>query len=194
MTAEAGTTDRQRCRCDDAHFVVFRIADGWFGFRLDDVGEIVRLPRLAHMPLAPRSLLGLANLRGVVLPVVSLRRLLGLPDAPADEATRVIVMDRGAPVGFVVDRIDNLLTLPAGRIEKDDAGAGAIDPDLLDGVVKGAEGDSTIKILNPRRLLRDEFARLGVSGPRADDAGVDFGRQIRPDGCRTAAAGVVGQL
>ena len=43
-----------------------------------DVGEIIRLPGLAHMPLAPPSLLGLANLRGAVLPVVSLRRLLGL--------------------------------------------------------------------------------------------------------------------
>src|SRR4029077_5989576 len=52
-------------------------------------------------------------------------------------------------------------------VEKDDAGAGSIDPDLLDGVVKGAEGDSTIKILNPRHLLRDEFARLGASGPRS---------------------------
>ena len=137
------------------------------GFELEDVGEIIRLPSLAHMPLAPRSLLGLANVHGMVLPVVSLRRLLSLPDAPVDETARVIVIDRGDPVGFVVDRIDNLLTLPADRIEKDDAGAGSIDPDLLDGVVKGAEGDSTIKILNPRHLLRDEFARLGVSGPRS---------------------------
>jgi purine-binding chemotaxis protein CheW len=151
----------------DAHFVVFRIADGSFGFLLDDIGEIVRLPRLAHMPLGPRSLLGLANLRGVVLPVVSLRRLLGLPDAPPNDATRVIVVDRGAPVGFVVDRIDDLLALAADRLEKDGAGAGSVDPDLLDGVIKGAEGDSTIKILNPRRLLGDQFARLGVSGPRA---------------------------
>ena len=62
-----------------------------------------------------------------------------------------------------------LLTLPADRVENDDAGAGSVDPDLLDGVVKGAEGDSTIKILNPQRLLRDEFARLGVSGARAAD-------------------------
>jgi purine-binding chemotaxis protein CheW len=165
--AEAGITNRIVPGVDDAHFVIFRIADGGFGFRLDDVGEIVRLPSLAHMPLAPRSLLGLANLHGVVLPVVSLRRLLGLPDAPVDETARVIVIDRGDPVGFLVDRIDNLLTLPADRVEKDDAGAGSIDPDLLDGVVKGAEGDSTIKILNPRHLLRDEFARLGASGPRS---------------------------
>ena len=150
----------------DAHFVVFRIADGAFGLRLDDIDEIVRLPDLAHMPLAPRSLLGLANLRGVVLPVVSLRRLLALPDLPASDATRVIVIDRGAPVGLVVDRIDDLLALAAERVEQDDAGAGDIDPELLDGVVKGAEGESTIRILNPQRLLRDEFARLGISGPR----------------------------
>jgi hypothetical protein len=37
---------------------------------------------------------------GVVLPVVSLRRLLGFPDAPVDETARVIVIDRGDPVDF----------------------------------------------------------------------------------------------
>ena len=111
---------------------MFRIADGSFGFRLDDIGEIVRLPRLAHMPLGPQSLLGLANLRGAVLPVVSLSCLLGFPDASPDDATRVIVIDHGAPVGFVVDRIDDLLALSADRIETDDAGAGFIDPDLLE--------------------------------------------------------------
>ena len=107
-----------------SHFVVFQLADGQFGFRLDDVGEIVRIPRLAHMPLGPRSLLGLANLHGAVLPVVGLRRLLGLPDVPLDDAMRVIVIDRGAPVGFVVDRIENLAAVPPDRVEKDDAGAG----------------------------------------------------------------------
>jgi purine-binding chemotaxis protein CheW len=150
-----------------AHFVVFHVADGIFGFRLDDVGEIVRIPSLAHMPLGPRSLLGLANIHGAVLPVVGLRRLLGLPDAPLDDVVRVIVIDRGSPVGFVVDRIEDLAALPADRIEKDDAGAGSVDPEVLDGIIKGAEGESTIKILNPHRLLRDEFSHLGVSDSRA---------------------------
>jgi purine-binding chemotaxis protein CheW len=138
-----------------------------FAFRLDEVSEIVRMPGLAHMPLGPRSLHGLANLHGVVLPVVGLRRLLGLADVALDQAMRVIVTDRGAPVGFVVDRIDNLLSVPADRVENDDAGAGSIDPGLLDGIIRGAEGESTIKILNPQRLLRDEFSQLGVSGSRA---------------------------
>jgi purine-binding chemotaxis protein CheW len=93
------------------HLVVFQVADGSFGLRLGAVGEIIRVPGLARMPLAPPSLLGLANLRGAVLPVVSLRLLLSLPDAPANEATRVIVLDGEAAVGFVVDQVDRLLTL-----------------------------------------------------------------------------------
>ena len=45
----------------------------------------------------------------------------------------------------------------------DSAGAGRLDPDLLHGVVKGAEGATTIKIANPERLLRGQFERIGVS-------------------------------
>jgi purine-binding chemotaxis protein CheW len=165
--ADFGTADRTVSGGDEAHFVMFRIATGQFGFRLEEVREILRPPTLAYMPLAPRSLLGLANLRGTVLPVVNARRLLDFEDAPVDDNTRVIVVDCGAPVGFLVDRIDRLLTLPTSRIEKDDAGSGSVDPDVLEGVVKGAEGDSTTKILNPQRFLRDEFTRLGVSDQRA---------------------------
>jgi purine-binding chemotaxis protein CheW len=148
------------------HVVVFFIEQGLFGFRLEDVSEIIRIPNLVRMPLAPRSLLGLANLRGVVLPVVSLRRLLGLPDPPFDKATRVIVIDRDAPVGLVVDRIENLMAAQIEQIDNDDSGADSTNGDFLDGQVKGAEGAEAIKILDPAGLLRDEFARLGVSGPR----------------------------
>ena len=84
----------------------------------------MRIPGLAHMPLGPLSLLGLANLHGAVLPVVGLRQLLGLPELPLGQAMRVIVINRGSPVGFVVDRIERLVALPANLIEKDDAGAG----------------------------------------------------------------------
>ena len=173
---DAKRPDVGRAASDDAdrdeHFVVFKIAGDSFGFRVEDVSEIIRLPGLAKMPLGPRSLLGLANLRGVILPVIALRHLLHLPELLPDETTRVIVIARGASVGFVVDRIDNLLALPTNRLERDDAGAGSVDPDLLDGIIKGAELDGTIKILNPQRLLRDEFARLGAQSPRASTAGL----------------------
>jgi purine-binding chemotaxis protein CheW len=149
------------------NLLIFRIAGESFGLWLGTVAEIIRLPDLAHMPLVPPSLLGLANLRGVVLPVVSLRGLLHLPAHDATEQTRVIVLRGDAPVGFVVDRVERLMPIAADRLEQDDAGAGTIDPALLDGVIKGAEGENTIKILSPSRLLAGQFVQLGVCATHA---------------------------
>jgi purine-binding chemotaxis protein CheW len=145
------------------NILIFRIAGESFGLRLANVAEIIRQPHLARMPLVPPSLLGLANLRGIVLPVVSLRALLHLPAVDASEQTRVIVMRGDAPVGFVVDRVERLMPLVAGQLEQDDVGAGTVEPALLDGVIKGSEGESTIKILNPSNLLAGHFVQLGVS-------------------------------
>ena len=60
---------------------------------------MIRLPAVARVPQAPKGLLGLANLRGTVLPVASLRGLLGWPERRADAAdARAIVLD-GARAG-----------------------------------------------------------------------------------------------
>lgn len=143
--------------------LIFRLAGESFGLSLSAVAEIIRLPKLVHMPLVPPSLIGLANLRGVVLPVISLRALLRLQDTDANELTRVIVMRGDAPVGFVVDRVDRLSALAADRIEKADSGSGTIDPALLDGVVREGEGESPIKVLSPARLLSGQFVRLDIA-------------------------------
>jgi purine-binding chemotaxis protein CheW len=165
----ASTVDGDVAEADGVgseNLLIVRIAGEGFGFRLANVAEIIRLPDLAHMPLVPASLLGLANLRGIVLPVIGLRALLHLPALGVNEQTRIVVMRGEAPVGFVVDRVDRLWTLAANRVEHDDSGAGTIDPALLDGVIKGGEGESTIKILNPAGLLSGQFTQLGVSAKR----------------------------
>jgi purine-binding chemotaxis protein CheW len=155
VAAEAGSTSQR--------LLIFRLAGESLGLTLSAVAEIIRLPNLVHMPLVPPSLLGLANLRGIVLPVVSLRALLRRPDVEANQLTRVIVMRGDAPVGFVVDSVERLLELAGDQIEKDQSGAGAIDPALLDGVIKGGEGESPIRVLSPSRLLSGQFARLGIA-------------------------------
>src|SRR5215207_8577096 len=147
--------------------LVFQLGGDSFGLRLSVVAEIIRLPDLAHMPLVPPSLLGLANLRGIVMPVVSLRALLHLPDVAADQSTRVIVVRSDTPVGFVVDGIRGLFAVAMDQLEKDDDAAGTIDRTLMDGIIKGAEGESPIMLLSPSRLLDGQFVRLGTSSAPA---------------------------
>ncbi|MBH5370567.1 chemotaxis protein CheW [Bradyrhizobium glycinis] len=169
-TAEAPAAQRRLVAGTDAltqDLLIFRLSHELFGFRLPFVAEIIRPPALAHMPLVPPSLLGLANLRGIVLPVLSLRVLLNMPPAPASDSTRVIVTHGDAPVGFVVDGIDRLLTIPADQLERDEAAAGNIDRALLDGIVRGEEGKSPIKLLGPSRILAGKFVALGMPSATA---------------------------
>ncbi|WP_454715645.1 chemotaxis protein CheW [Caulobacter segnis] len=69
------------------------------------VAEVIKRPRLTRVPHAPPGLLGVAHLRGTVLPVVSLGHMLGLDGADGD---RVVVLRRDPPVGLVVDGVEAL--------------------------------------------------------------------------------------
>jgi len=83
---------------DEPHenqYVCFTLAGENFAFPMDLVREIVRPPDIVTVPLAPPSFLGLANLRGNVLPVLDLRHLLGLTATEPNAATRVVVIDIG---------------------------------------------------------------------------------------------------
>jgi len=151
---------------DSEALVVFQLAGAAFALRLAEVAEIIRPPALTYMPLVHPSLRGLSNLRGAVLPVVSLSALLDLPDAGTTALTRVIVMRGDAAVGFVVDHVERLMTTAAGALERDEAAAGPNDAARTDGLIKGGEGDSAIRLLNPQRLLSGRFARLGAAAGR----------------------------
>jgi purine-binding chemotaxis protein CheW len=101
----------------DHQFVTFHLEDEVFAVNMGKVREIIRVPAVTRVPLAPPALDGVANLRGQVLPIVSLRRLLGLEERAADEATRAVIVDVGQPVGFVVDRVSSVIGVEAGQIE-----------------------------------------------------------------------------
>ena len=61
----------------DERFLTFKSEGHFYALPAASVSEVARMPPLARVPQAPPSLLGLANLRGSVLPVASVRALLG---------------------------------------------------------------------------------------------------------------------
>lgn len=69
------------------------------------VREVARMPRLTRVPHAPRALLGLANIRGAVVPVLSLAELV---ECAGGGERRVVVVDDGALFGLAVEGVDEL--------------------------------------------------------------------------------------
>ena len=148
---------------------------------MDRVREIIRMPETVKVPLTPHSLAGLANLRGRVLPVVSLRAGPATYPPRADEATRVIVVDCGVPLGFVVDRVAAVVSVEPERIDAADAVQSTVDSRILSGVIKqdGGEllGDPRCRARRRRRVSRsrtragrrracERVLRPGVHGDR----------------------------
>ena len=72
--------DETRAAGQTQQFVTFSVAGEMFAVPMAPVQEIIRVPDVARMPLTPPALEGLANLRGRVLPIISLRRLFGTPE------------------------------------------------------------------------------------------------------------------
>ena len=140
--AAADETSRQ--------FVTFRMEKEIFAVPLVEVQEIIRLPDIVEVPLSARHLKGLANLRGVVLPVVSLRRLFGIAETEADDATRVVVMNAGTPIGFIVDRIERVVAADAREVESIAGIRSTVDAEMLQGVVKREDG--LVMILDTARF------------------------------------------
>lgn len=165
-----------------ADYVTFDMEDGKYAFPMSRVQEIMRMPAVVRVPLGPPSLEGLSNLRGRILPVVSLRTSCSLSEVPHDEATRVIVVDGGAPLGFVVDRVSSVISVDGTAVEDADSVQSTVGSDVLVGVIKAGDGQMTT-ILDVDRLIGAQFAQLAgardtaeatpVSEPRVEDDNAD---------------------
>jgi len=140
---------------NENQFVTFAVAGEMFAVPMAPVQEIIRVPEVAHLPLAPRTLDGLANLRGRVLPIINLRRLFGCDERENDDATRALVINLGQALGFVVDRVASVVTIEPGEIEPADSIQTVVSADYLTGVIKRPRADGGHDM-----LLSIDFARL----------------------------------
>lgn len=122
--------------------VSFSVANEEYGLDILRVQEIIRTQQLTRVPNLPEYVEGVINLRGKVIPVIALRRRLGLEPMDSDKNTRIVVVDvHGQTVGFIVDAVSEVLRISSdtveptpriGQVEREYiAGVGKLDSRLL---------------------------------------------------------------
>lgn len=90
-------------------YVEFGIEGERYAIRIHDIHEIIKLQDITPIPNAARYVKGVINLRGKIVPVISLRSLFELPDKEYTKATRIIVVHhREDTVGVIVDRVNKV--------------------------------------------------------------------------------------
>jgi purine-binding chemotaxis protein CheW len=139
-------------------FLTFRVGANLYALPAEYVMEVIHIPAVARVPHSPAPLLGIANLRGAVLPLVGLKELLGQSGDSA-AATKAIVLDAGTILALAVESVDALVAIASDRIEVRESELSAERGEELCGAFRSERHDAVVKILDIKKLLGDAFAQ-----------------------------------
>jgi len=129
-----------------------RVGGESYALDIMTIKEISRLPEVTRVPQAPDFMEGFVNLRGMVIPLINLRRRLGLGDEPLGPKTRVVTVSVGRQiVGLAVDEIRGVLRLPRSEVLSPPKVLRGDVPEYIGGVVR--QDGELILLLDMKQVL-----------------------------------------
>ena len=101
-------------------FIVIKLGNEQYGINIKYVDNILRMQHITRVPKVDPYLKGVINLRGEVVPVMSVRTKMGLEEDVATKSSRIIIikMEQHGYIGIIVDEVKEVVTLDAEQIEK----------------------------------------------------------------------------
>ena len=105
---------------DGNEVLFFTIDDTIYGIEIKYVNEIIGIEQITIVPKIPDHIKGVINIRGKVVPVISVRKRFGIEEIPYDDRTCIIVLefDDGNQVGIIVDRVREVIVVNPADISK----------------------------------------------------------------------------
>ena len=141
---------------ESKQYIVIKLDDEYYVQEKTDSDEdnIVRTQRITRIPKAQKYFKGVINLRGEIIPVMSLRLKFDLKPDEYTNATRIIIikLEPQSAVGLIVDEVKEVLTLSENDIEKNTAiDMNDAKAQYLSGI--GKNGDNLISLLNMSSVI-----------------------------------------
>jgi len=175
---------------EESQLVTFLLKDEEFGFDIMSVQEIIRLPKMAKVPRTPEYVEGIANLRGVVLPIIDMRTRFGMERTAETDRTRVLVIDiGGVKTGLRVDRVKQVTRVLRSDVDPPPPAIRGTTADYLEGVVKLDNGQRIIMALNAAQVCQIDAAhrRTAAVTTRANSAEAAHHAESGGDGAEAIA-------
>lgn len=133
----------------EGKYLTFALGPEEYGLEILKVREIIGYMDITAIPQMPDHVKGVINLRGQVIPVVDIRALFGMETKDITEETCIIVAEtsqgkRTFSTGVIVDRVSEVLDIPAKDIEEAPQMGSSVDTDFILGIGKV---NASVKIL-----------------------------------------------
>lgn len=99
-------------------YVSFRVGKEEYALRIFSVKEILKNEEITFIPHAPSNILGIIQLRGKIIPVVDLKKRLGIADTRYDEAAKIVIgFIEEQHIGLKVDSVSRVLKIYDDELE-----------------------------------------------------------------------------
>lgn len=153
-------TKVEESRNELIQLVSFKLEQEEYGVNVLKVREIIRMPSITRVPNTPHYIEGVINLRGKVIPIISMRKRFNLPEGETSNQTRIMVIDMdGELMGFVVDAVSEVIRISESEIQPPPAVVNsAVEQECLAGVIN--QTDRLLFFLNLEKLVSHEERQL----------------------------------
>ncbi len=142
----------------ERQYVIFKLDKEEYGVDIMHVKEISEFKDSVKIPSAPSFVDGIINYRGVITPVINLRRKFALEIKEATSNTRIIIINLNEKqVGFLVDDASQVLTIDEKDIDPAPELITNIEDKYIDGIAKIS--DRMVIILDLEKVLNDDEKR-----------------------------------
>ncbi|NMM37987.1 MAG: purine-binding chemotaxis protein CheW [Glaciimonas sp.] len=149
-------------------YLTFMLGGETFAISILGIKEIIQYPGLTEVPMMPKCICGVINLRGAVVPVMDLSVRFGKPAHVVTKRTCIVIVeveteDERQDMGVVVDAVNAVLEIPSSEIEPAPAFGARIHTDFIEGM--GKINGKFVILLNVNRVLSiEEIGTLGQIG------------------------------
>jgi purine-binding chemotaxis protein CheW len=135
-------------------FVVFKVGNQEFGADIHKVSIIEKPMSTARVPTTPAYIKGVINLRGEIIPIMSMRLKFDLPEIQEDDDTRIVIFKfNEMTLGILVDLVDEVVTLKESDVESVTSITSDRSLDYIIGIAK-VDG-RIITLLNIEKLITE---------------------------------------
>lgn len=135
---------------EPTQYIVIQIGNEAYGINISFIENISKMVRITRVPKTPAYIKGVINLRGEVVPVMSLRLKMGLEADEITKASRIIILklEQKGIIGVIVDEVKEVVTLESNQIEKVASDASADHVNFVQSVGKTENGLISLLDLN----------------------------------------------
>ncbi|MFC0271317.1 chemotaxis protein CheW [Metabacillus herbersteinensis] len=142
----------------DVKVIVFQLKNEEYGIPVQQVRSIEKIQHVTRVPRTASFIKGVINLRGVVTPILDLRKRFGLEEIGYNESTRIIIVTiNKIEAGLIVDAANDVLDIEKDLIEPAPEVVGSIEVEYIQGVAKLDK--RLIIMLELESVLNSEEAR-----------------------------------